>query len=203
MSQPIDNFWHQRFNQDSYFYGTEPNDFLRENITAFPAKGRILSIGEGEGRNAVFLARKGYEVTAIDGAASGLEKANKLAKKRGVSIETQCIDLNDYVFEANYWDGIIAIFCHLPPLLRQQVHQQVVNALKSNGIFLLEAYSPKQLELKTGGPSNVDLLYTTDVLQQDLKGLNFLLLKETQRTITEGEGHNGLSAVTQVVAKKQ
>lgn len=201
MSQPKDNFWHQRFDQDTYFYGTEPNDFLRENIASIPTHGRVLSIGEGEGRNAVFLAEQGFAVTAIDGAASGLEKAKQLAAERGVSIETQCVDLNDYVFEEKHWDGIIAIFCHLPPLLRLKVHQQVVNALKPNGVFLLEAYNPKQLELKTGGPGNVDLLYTAETLQQDLQGLEFIHLKELQRNISEGEGHNGLSAVTQVIAK--
>lgn len=202
MSTSKNNFWHQRFDQDSYFYGTEPNDFLRENITILPTKGRILSIGEGEGRNAVFLAEQGYEVTAMDGAASGLAKAKKLAKKRNVSIETHCVDLNDYVFEENSWDGIIAIFCHLPPLLRQHVHQQIAGALKPNGIFLLEAYTPQQLELKTGGPSNRELLYEASTLQRDLAGLEFLHLKETQRTITEGEGHNGISAVVQLIAKK-
>lgn len=202
MSLSKNNFWHQRFDQESYFYGTEPNDFLRENITIFPAKGRILSIGEGEGRNAVFLAEQGFEVTAIDSAASGLEKARKLAAERNVSIETQCVDLNDYVFEENHWDGIIAIFCHLPPLLRQQVHKQISQALKPDGVFLLEAYHPDQLTFKTGGPSNKELLYEASYLQQDLDGLRLLRLKETQRTITEGEGHNGISAVVQLIAKK-
>lgn len=202
MSQPKNNFWHQRFDQDSYFYGTEPNDFLRENQAVIPAHGHVLSIGEGEGRNAVFLAEQGFKVTAIDHAASGLDKIHKLAAKRGVNVETQLVDLNDYVFEMNRWDGIIAIFCHLPPLLRQQVHQQILQALKPNGVFLLEAYNPKQLKLKTGGPSNVDLLYTAESLQQDLTGLEFLHLKEIERIITEGEGHNGLSAVTQLIAKK-
>lgn len=202
MSQPTDNFWHQRFNQDTYFYGTEPNDFLRENITVLPSQGRILSIGEGEGRNAVFLAQHGFEVTAIDGAASGLEKAKKLAEKRGVSINTQCLDLKDYVFEEEKWDGIIAIFCHLPPLLRQQVHKQIIKALKPNGIFLLEAYHPQQLSLKTGGPGNVELLYEVSTLQQDFEGLKFLYAEEKQRPINEGEGHNGISAVVQLIAKK-
>ena len=112
------------------------------------------------------------------------------------------MDLNDYEFEENKWDGIIAIFCHLPPALRQRVHEQIVRALKPNGICLMEAYTPEQLEFKTGGPGNVELLYDVATLAEDLRGLEFIRLEKTQRLIQEGEGHNGQSAVVRVVAKK-
>lgn len=202
MTSPKNNFWHQRFDQESYYYGTQPNDFLREQLATLPANGKILSIGEGEGRNAVYLAQQGFEVTAIDGAASGLAKAQKLAAERGVHINTQCVDLNDYEFKENRWDGIIIIFCHLPPALRQRVHEQVVRALKPNGICLMEVYRPEQLAFGTGGPSNVDMLYSKETLQKDLQGLKMIRLENVERLIQEGEGHNGQSAVVQVVAKK-
>ncbi|NLJ62110.1 MAG: class I SAM-dependent methyltransferase [Alcaligenaceae bacterium] len=202
MTKQTDNFWHQRFLQDSYFYGTQPNDFLKAQAHVLPKGGRVLSIGEGEGRNAVFLAEQGFDVTALDAAQSGLDKVQRLATERGVTVNTLCVDLNDYVFEPQQWDAIISIFCHLPPVLRARVHQGVVQALKPNGVFLLEAYVPKQLQYGTGGPKNLDLLYQASSLKQDLQGLNFILLEEVEREIYEGDGHHGLSAVVQLIAKK-
>ena len=135
-----DTFWQARFEQKDYYYGTQANDFLQQHALNIPAKGRVLSIGEGEGRNAVYLASLGYEVTAIDIAESGLEKIRQLAAEKGVHVHTQQADLNQYEFEPNYWDGIISIFCHLPPRLRREVHQAAAAALKPAGVFLLEAY---------------------------------------------------------------
>lgn len=198
-----DNFWHKKFDQESYFYGTQPNDFLRLHAHHIPTGGRVLSIGEGEGRNAVYLAEQGYEVTALDAAQSGLDKVKKLADQRGVQVKTQLVDLEDYVFEPAQWEGIVSIFCHLPALLRQHVHAQIGQSLNTNGVFLLEAYRPKQLEFKTGAPSHAALLYEAAILQEELSGLHFELLQEIERSIYEGDGHQGMSAVVQVLARKR
>lgn len=202
MTKSTANIWHEKYQQDEYLYGTDANDFLRAHSAHIPAGGRVLSIGEGEGRNAVYLAQQGYEVTAIDAAESGLEKVAKLAQARGVKVDTQLIDLNDYEFAQNHWDGIINVFCHLPPTLRQQVHGQIITALKPNGVFLLEAYSPRQLEFNTGGPSTLELLYCKNEIKNEMAELTIEYLQEVERYIKEGKGHDGMSAVVQLLARK-
>ncbi|AQS50938.1 SAM-dependent methyltransferase [Paenalcaligenes hominis] len=200
MNRNTDNFWHKKFDQSEYFYGQDPNDFLRETATHLPRGGRVLSLGEGEGRNAVYLAELGFQVTALDSAQSGLDKVTRLAQNKNVTVTTLWADLADYVFEPCAWDGIISIFCHLPPAVRQRVHTQIPQALTANGVFLLEAYTPKQLDYKTGGPSNIALLYQARTLAAELQPLAFTRLVETERYIHEGQGHQGQSAVVQVIA---
>lgn len=195
-------FWNERFAQKDYYYGKRPNDFLRQQIGSFAPASKILSLGEGEGRNAVFLAQHGHQVTALDAAQAGLEKAKQLAAEHHVAINTIQTQLQNYRLEPNQWDGIIAIFCHLPAPLRQQVHEQIKHSLTPGGIFLLEAYTPKQLEYGTGGPKNIDLLYDPEVIKKELSGLEMLHFEEVERDIHEGLGHRGLSSVLQIVARK-
>lgn len=195
-----DIFWQERFEQDGYYYGTKANDFLKEHALLIPQGGKVLSIGEGEGRNAVYLASLGYDVTAIDIAESGLEKIRLLAKEQGVHVHTQQADLNDYKFSEQAWDGIINIFCHLPPRLRREVHQNAAKALAPKGVLLLEAYTPNQLRYNTGGPKQLHYLYSAADLQQDFAALKIQHLAEIERDIQEGAGHTGLSSVVQVIA---
>lgn len=198
-----DIFWQKRFEQDSYYYGTKANDFLQQNAQRIPKRGRVLSIGEGEGRNAVFLASLGYEVTALDIAESGLEKVRQLAKRHDVQVKTIHADLNNYDFSQQQWDGVISIFCHLPPRLRREVHQNIAKALAPNGVFLLEAYTPNQLQYDTGGPKQPHYLYHLKDLAEDFNHLNIIRLEEIEREIYEGEGHTGLSAVVQLIAQQK
>lgn len=194
--------WDERYAGDQFFYGTEPNQFLQEQAARFRQGGKLLCLGEGEGRNAVFLAGLGYEVTALDACATGLKKAEQLAEQRGVTICTQVADLNDFDLGNQAWDGIISIWCHLPSALRRRVHLGSQQALKPGGLFLLEAYRPAQLELSTGGPKDVDMLPTLELLRQELSTLEPLLAQETEREVMEGTGHTGRSAVVQWVARK-
>lgn len=193
--------WDERYNTEEYAYGTEPNDFLKMNVDAIP-KGRVLSLAEGEGRNAVFLAKQGYSVTAVDSSSVGLDKAKKLAKENGVNIEFIYSDLADYEIGENQWDGIISIFCPLPTSLRKLVYKKVVRGLKPNGVFLLEAYTPKQLEYGTGGGNSVELMQSLDSLSSELRGLNFKHLLELERQVIEGIYHTGIAAVAQVIGTK-
>lgn len=193
--------WDERYNTEEYAYGTEPNDFLKMNVAAIP-KGRVLSLAEGEGRNAVFLAKQGYSVTAVDSSSVGLDKAKKLAKENGVNIEFIYSDLADYEIGENQWDGIISIFCPLPTSLRKLVHKKVVRGLKPNGVFLLEAYTPKQLEYGTGGGNSVELMQSLDSLSSELRGLNFKHLLELERQVIEGIYHTGIAAVAQAIGTK-
>lgn len=133
--------WDERYSAEEYVYGTSPNNFLEANFSSIP-KGKVLSLAEGEGRNAVFLAKQGYSVTAVDASLVGLNKARKLAEDNGVVIEFIQADLADYDLGENQWDGIVSIFCPLPSSVRKQLHKKVVAGLKPNGVFLIEAYTP-------------------------------------------------------------
>lgn len=194
--------WDARYAEPGFAYGTEPNDFLSANAAVLPAGGRVLSLAEGEGRNAVFLAKRGFRVTAVDSSAVGLEKARQLARQEGVSIETVVADLGQYDLGTSCWDGIVSIWCHVPPPLRVRLHRAAVEALRPNGVLLLESYTPKQLEYKTGGPPAGELMMTLAQLEQELAGLEFIHAEERTREVHEGKYHNGMSAVVQVIAKK-
>ncbi len=197
------NSWDEKYGAPGHYYGTEPNDFLREHHAVIPAGGAVLCLAEGEGRNAVFLAQQGYRVLAIDQSPVGLHKAERLAAGRGAEIETAIADLADYRIEPGRWDGIVSIWCHLPPPLRAAVHGQTVAGLKVGGAFLLEAYTPAQLRYGTGGPKSADLMPTLAELRGELAGLDLVFAVEREREVHEGQGHFGLSAVVDIVAVKR
>lgn len=190
--------WDERYSTDAYVYGTEPNGFLVSQRARLPA-GRALCLAEGEGRNAVYLAEQGWAVTAVDLSGVGLAKAERLARERGVTVETVRADLAVYDLGEAAWDLIVAIWCHVPSSVRHLLHQRVTAALKPGGCYLLEAYSPRQLQYRTGGPSDPDLLVEPAALRAELPGLKVEKLEEIERTVHEGKGHTGLSAVTQAL----
>lgn len=194
--------WNERYATEEYVYGTAPNTFLASVADQIPAGSRILCLAEGEGRNAVFLARQGHRVVAVDQSPIGLEKAQRLAQAAGVEVETVAADLAEYPIEAGSWDAIISIFCHLPTALRKGVHASAVEGLAAGGLFILEAYTPEQLELKTGGPPVVELMMNLEDLNTELTGLNFRHAAELQREVVEGRLHNGIGAVVQIVGVK-
>lgn len=193
--------WNDRYSAPGYAYGTEPNDFLAAVATRIPP-GRVLSLADGEGRNGVYLATLGYDVTSLDSSSVGLAKAQQLAGQRGVQITTLLADLAEYEIVAGSWEGIVSIFCHLPQPLRSRVHAQVARALVPGGLYVLEAYSPQQLGRGTGGPTSADLLPTLDALRTELAGLELLHAVELEREVHEGVHHDGLSAVVQVIGQK-
>lgn len=193
--------WDQRYGESGYAYGIEPNDFLVEQASRIP-QGRVLCLAEGEGRNAVYLASLGYDVTAVDASAVGLEKAKSLASERGVSLTTRVADLAHYRIERGTYASIVSIWCHVPPAVRIPLHRAVVEGLVPGGLLILEAYTPHQLEYKTGGPPVAELTMTLAALRTELEGLEFLHGVERERTIHEGKYHSGPSHVVQVVARK-
>lgn len=193
--------WDERYNTEDYAYGTSPNEFLKENFREIPM-GRVLSLAEGEGRNAVFLAQQGYTVTAVDGSAVGIEKARKLAAASGVEVSWVHADLGDYDLGDNAWDGIVSIFFPAPSELRRDLYRRVLRALKPNGVFLLEAYTPAQLSRGTGGGSSEDAMQTAASLRLELQGLSFRHLLELERTVIEGTYHTGMGCVVQAIASK-
>ncbi|MBI3568703.1 MAG: class I SAM-dependent methyltransferase [Gemmatimonadetes bacterium] len=193
--------WDARYGEPGYAYGTEPNDWLAAQVNEIPA-GRVLSLADGEGRNGVFLATRGYDVTSVDSSPVGLAKAERLAASRNVRITTVVADLAQFEIAAGAWQGIVSIFVHLPRDLRRAVYTAAVQGLAPGGVFILEAYRPEQLRHGTGGPRSAALLPTLAELRAELDGLEFLHAAEVERSLHEGTHHDGLSAVVQIAARK-
>jgi SAM-dependent methyltransferase len=198
----MSNKWDQRYSEPGYAYGTAANDFLVQSLPLLPPSGSVLCLAEGEGRNAVFLAERGYHVTAVDSSPVGLAKAQVLAGERRVTITTCVADLADYQLPPDSFDVIVAIFCHLPPPLRRQVLAQVPQSLRQGGMFILEGYTPKQLEYGTGGPPDPTLLMQLYDLRRELAPLRLRHGVELVREVREGKLHTGKGAVVQVIADK-
>lgn len=204
MSSPYDaSFWDQRYGNagEDYVFGTAPNDFLARVADRIPA-GPVLCLAEGEGRNAVFLAKRGHAVTALDQSATGLAKARALAAKEGVPLATVVADLSEYSIPPGAWAGIVAIFMHLPTDLRRLVLGQAAAGLQPGGVFIMESYTPAQLAFGTGGPRDVALLPTLAELRPLLPGLTLGHAQELERGVHEGGGHTGRSAVVQILARR-
>jgi SAM-dependent methyltransferase len=195
------NPWDERYAVREYFYGKEPNDFLKLCSPHLDPGARILSLGEGEGRNAHYLLNLGHSLLCVDGSSVARDKALKLCEPYASGFEYRVEDLAH-----SHWDGpfdaVISIWCHLPSQLRRKVHQSALAALKPGGLFILEAYRPEQIPLGTGGPKDPDMLLTPELLRDELPGLDFLILQETFRTVHEGEGHKGRSATVQMLARR-
>jgi len=193
--------WDKRFSEPGYAYGTEPNGFLVSVADQIP-RGKVLCLAEGEGRNAVYLAGLGYQVTAVDTSTVGLAKAEALALDRGVTIDTVLADLAEYPIEPGAWQGIVSIYCHLPPVIRAALHERCLRGLAPGGVFVLEGFTPRQLELGTGGPKSRELLMELEVIRQELPGLRLEIAREIERELFEGEFHKGTAAVVQILAVK-
>jgi len=195
------SMWDERYASVEYAFGTQPNDFLVEASAYAPAGGHIVSLGEGEGRNGVWLAERGFRVTAIDGSAVGLAKAARLAASRGVQLETVVGDLAEVALPQQA-DAIISIFCHMPSDLRRQVYQRAQSALQPGGIAIIEAYHPSQIGYSTGGPKDDDLLVTLSDLSDEWDACECVVGRELVREVNEGVRHTGAAAVTQAVFRK-
>jgi SAM-dependent methyltransferase len=193
-------FWNERYKEEVFAYGMEANDFLQTQ--SFPAGSKILCLAEGEGRNGVYLAEQGHDVTCVDYSQEGVRKMAQLADIRGVELTTICADLNDYLLEKNSWDAIVIVFGHFPPELRKKVHGQIYQALKPGGKLVLESYHKSQLQFKTGGPMTDTLLYSEEELRSDFQAFENLKITQMEREVHEGAFHFGKAAVIQVLAEK-
>lgn len=194
-------FWNERYKTTNYLYGTEANTFLAEN--AHLLHGPVLSLSEGEGRNAVFIAALGLHILGVDCSEVGLEKAQSLAKSRGVIIETEVADLAEYQPKEQHFGSIVSISAHLPSSIRKKLYPLIEKSLKPNGIVLLEAYAESQLERNTGGPKDIDMLMSIKKLRKEFPNLKVILAREIDREVSEGEGHTGMASVIQYIARKE
>lgn len=197
------SFWDERYSSKEYVYGEAPNDFLVEAGTHLPPKARVLSLGEGEGRNAVYLAKQGHHVTAVDLSPVGMEKGRALAERAGVTLECVVADLGQWTPPANAFDAVLMVWLHLPSAMRPAVMRNAVAALVPGGLVLSEVYRPEQLLHKTGGPPSADALVSLKQMQEELGDLEWLVAREVTRHIAEGPHHHGPSATVQLVARKR
>ena len=194
-------FWEERYGEDDYAYGTEPNDFFAQFITDLPP-GRLLLPAEGEGRNAVYAARRGWEVTAFDYSRNARLKAEALAGNAGVSIHYEEASLHDFPFPQGTFNLVGLFFAHMVVEDRRYLHQMVASSLRTGGTVILEAFSKKQLGLASGGPRNEGMLYDAGLLREDFHGLDISLLKEENITLREGRFHQGEAWVVRLIAHK-
>ena len=195
------DFWNEKFANTEYAYGTEPNDFLVSAVTKLK-RGATLSLAEGEGRNAVWLAQQGFTVSAIEQSEKGVGKTLRLALQRGVIVMAERGELETFHIQPNSWDLVVSIFAHTPQELRRKLHRQVVAGLKPGGVFVLEAYTPAQIANNTGGPKDAALMPTAELLRSELAGLVFDRIEEVERDVVEGSLHTGTAHVVQVVAHR-
>ncbi len=192
--------WNERYSGANYVYGTDPNSFLAEHadILCDP----ILSIAEGEGRNAVFLASLGLCVHGVDWSDVGLAKAQALATSIGVTIQTEVADLGVYEPGESCYGSVVSISAHLPRAIRRRLYPLLERCLRPGGIILLEAYSEDQLARDTGGPKDPDMLMTCAKIECEFPNFELILLRELEREVREGTHHTGMAAVVQFIGRK-
>jgi len=200
----VKEFWDGRYGVAHYFYGTEPNAFLAGQAERFKPGMKVLAVADGEGRNGVWLAKRGLDVTAVDFSAAAVEKSRRLAEQAGVTVQHHQADLFAWDWGENAWDALVAIFVQfVSPDDRPAFHARMKRALKPGGLLLLQGYRPKQVEYGTGGPSSPANMYTAEDLRREFADFEILHLTEHDSVIEEGEGHRGLSALVDLVARKK
>lgn len=195
--------WDARYASAEYLFGIEPNAFLASQRHRLKPGMSCLAVADGEGRNGVWLAQQGLQVLAVDASAVALEKAKKLAQQRGVAMNFEQADLAQWYWGEKRFDVVAAIFIQFaPPVLREQMFAGIKHCLKPGGLLLLQGYTPRQLEYKTGGPPLAENLYTEALLREAFGEMEILHLCEHDDQIHEGKGHNGMSALIDLVACK-
>lgn len=193
--------WDSRYSAEEYIYGVAPNAYFREKL-ALCRTGRILFPAEGEGRNAVYAATRGWEVFAFDQSEAGRTKAYGLASSKEVKIQYDILTLDEWQVEEATYDCICLIFVHLPAQMRMKVHQNVMAALKPGGILIFEAFTKDQMPRTSGGPKNLDLLFDPADIRKDFERMEFLHFEVVQVELDEGPLHKGIADVVHFMARK-
>jgi SAM-dependent methyltransferase len=192
-------FWEHRYSDDAYKYGKEPNKYFQDSLDAILNPGRLLLLAEGEGRNAVYAAQKGWQVTAVDFSSKARDKAIQLASESGVTLDFQVCDVRSFDIEQNGpWDAIGLIYAHFNPGVRSIIHGQCLKALRPGGRLILEAFNRRQLNRRSGGPGSLEMLYSKQKLLNDFAGLDVLEADELTVFLNEGDGHSGLAEVVRL-----
>ena len=211
-------FWNERYDRSEFVYGKEPNQFFAEQLSQLFKQDRTLSAGktssaewrprlllpmEGEGRNAVYAAQQGWSVDASDFSTVARNKAYELSNLAGVSINYAIMDMTAPSLRYNRYQAAGLIYAHLSPEYRKFLHREIQKSLVPEGVVIIEAFHVSQLGNPSGGPGNVDMLYTADILESDFEGCDIIELDETQTILQEGDGHKGPAQIVRGVFKKR
>lgn len=196
------DFWNKRYAANEYAYGIEPNVFFKTQLEALP-KGKILFPAEGEGRNAVYAAQKYFEVYAFDSSSEAKIKAENLANHRNVSLNYAISSIEAINYPKNYFDGIVLIFAHFPTQLRKEFYKKMMIYLKPNGFVIFEAFSKEQIDYTSGGPTNVEMLFSEEEIKTEFPGINFTFLETIEVNLNEGPFHQGKASVVRFIGTKK
>jgi Methyltransferase domain len=194
--------WDERFSHAEPVYGDQPNAFLEAQASRFQRGMKLLVPADGYGRNGIWLARQGFSVHTVDLSPVGVERARKKAEAAGLAMTIERADLATWKWPEAEFDGVLAIFMHLPPEVRPKVHGAMLRAVKPGGLVVVEAFSAAQLRYSSGGPKQVELLYTAEMLRRDFAGAEALVLEERETQISEGAMHSGAAAVVDGVFRR-
>ncbi len=197
----MNDFWNKRFGKKEYAYGEKPNRFFKQELEKL-TPGKILLPAEGEGRNAVFAAKLGWQVTAFDPSEEGKNKAERLAEKHQVKIEYVIADNEQIDLPKESFDCVGFIFVQTNRRKRTEYHQKIASFLKPGGILILEGFSKKQINKASGGPRSIDMLFSEEELQHDFATFTTLEITEANVSLSEGRFHQGIASVIRVVGVK-
>lgn len=195
------DFWNKRYSAFGYAYGTSPNEYFKSQIDKM-RPGKLLLPAEGEGRNAVYAARKGWEVYAFDFSDEAKKKAMKLADDSGVTIHYKKSDFKNIHYPANSFDMIALIYAHFHAEVRKQYHQKLLEYLKPKGLLIVEGFAKEQIQRNSGGPRNVDVLFSAEELGDDFKSLQNIETKTLETNLSEGFYHQGMAMVVRLRGTK-
>ncbi len=198
----MSSFWNERYREEGFAYGEEPNVFFAEQMDSLTSGSLILPC-EGEGRNAVYAASKGWEVNAFDTSVAGKSKALQLANRKNVRLSYTIQDVEKAAYPLISTDVIAFIYAHFPATIRRQIHRKVIGWLKPGGRIILEAFNPLQLQNTSGGPKELSMLYSKEMLLEDFAELQIELLETQQIELKEGKYHNGKADVIRFVGIKK
>ncbi len=195
--------WDERFAQPEPVYGELPNAYLREQSLRLPPAGKILVPGDGYGRNGIWLANQGFQVSTVDLSPVGVARARQSAQAAGLTMSIEQADLASWTWPVDEFDAVASIFLHLPPGVRPRIHGKMLGALKPGGLLIIEAFTPAQLRHSSGGPKQVELLCTAENLRSDFAAAEILELQEVEVELDEGHMHRGPAAVVRGAFRKQ
>lgn len=203
----MDSLWNTRFGQKEYAYGILPNVFFKETLDKYKLKGKILLPAEGEGRNAVYAAKRGLDVYAFDMSIQGRNKAMRLAKENNVSINYEVGDFYGLELLKEKFDAVALIFAHFTTDIVSDYHKKITELLKPKGLVILEGFSKNHVEFqkdnpKSGGPKNLEMLFSKEIMKRDFPNFEIIKLEEVEETLNEGEFHNGKASLIRFIGRK-
>lgn len=196
-------FWDERYSGNEYHYGEKPNEFVKEYLDEIKEKNlNILFAADGEGRNSVYAAMSGHNVYSFDQSSEGKHKAERLAEKNNVKINYQVCDVFNYKPEIKF-DLIIMTYFHLPSSIRAKAHKHLTYFLADKGRIVLEAFNKKQINFNSGGPKNIDMLYSIEELKSDFHHLKIAYIEELEKHLEVSESHFGKAQIIRLIAEKE